>query len=476
MQSRILVAAVACALACPTLAAEETGGTPLADEVAALREQIAQMKAAYEGRIAALEEKLDAERRTGNERNAPARTAAQAATSASPSAPQAVDRVAARSGASAFNPEISLILQGAYKGRKDVAERHIGGFVGAEHHHGDGVEGDNKRGFTLDHSELVLAANIDPNFRGQATLALLDDEVELEEAWFQTTALGHGLGLKAGRFLSGIGYLNEQHAHQWDFYEQPLMYKALFGEHGYTQDGVQAKWVAPLSTFVELGAEAGRGNRFPGDERNLDGFNSLALFAHTGGDIGASNSWRAGISWLQTRADARESHFESEILGETHGAFSGRSRMWIADFVYKWSPDGNPARRNFKVQAEYFHRKESGHLAVEDGGGNSLESPWRTRQHGYYIAGVYQFTPNWRAGLRYDRLSSGRQSLGANPAEIEIVSWQPRRFSVMADYSWSEFSRLRLQWSRDRAMPGITDNQVTLQYVMSLGSHGAHKF
>jgi hypothetical protein len=46
----------------------------------------------------------------------------------------------------------------------------------------------------------------------------------------------------------------------------------------------------------------------------------------------------------------------------------------------------------------------------------------------------------------------------------------------MVDYRWSEFSRLRLQFARDRSMLGVTDNQVTLQYIMSLGAHGAHKF
>ncbi|MDR0716098.1 MAG: TonB-dependent receptor [Azoarcus sp.] len=463
MQSRVLLAAMACAFVWPAAAAENPESAQLAAELAALREQIAQMKTAYEGRIAALEEKLASARR--EER-------VDAAASAPPPPAQSAAR-----GASAFNPEVSLVLQGAYTSRKEVEERHIGGFVPAAHHHDEDGHGGDRRGLTLDHTELVLAANIDPNFRGQATLAVLDGEVELEEAWFQTTALGHGAGIKAGRFLSGIGYLNEQHAHQWDFYEQPLMYKALFGEHGYTQDGVQVKWVAPLAAFVELGVEAGRGQNFPGDERNLDGFNSRAVFARVGGDIGASHSWRAGLSWLQTRADARENHFESEAFGEVHGAFSGRSRMWIADLVYKWAPDGNPARRNFKLQAEYFQRKESGHLAVEDEeGGEALESPWRTRQSGYYIAGVYQFAPNWRAGLRYDQLRSGRQFLGDNPAGIDLVDYRPRRFSAMVDYSWSEFSRLRLQWSRDRAMPGVTDNQVTLQYVMSLGSHGAHKF
>ena len=46
----------------------------------------------------------------------------------------------------------------------------------------------------------------------------------------------------------------------------------------------------------------------------------------------------------------------------------------------------------------------------------------------------------------------------------------------MVDWSPSEFSRVRLQFSRDRSQTGAADNQVFLQYVMSLGAHGAHKF
>jgi len=463
MQLKQFSAGLACTFLFAVPALAEDQNAQLAAELATLREQIAQMKSMFESRIAELEEKLATASRAADDAASPPQTA-------SPSAPSVPSQASAKGGA--FNPEISLILQGAYTNRKEVEDRHIGGFVGAGHQHGERGHGDNRRGFTLDHTELMFAANIDPYWRGQATVAVLDGEAELEEAWFQTTALGRGVGIKAGRFRSGIGYLNEQHAHQWDFYEQPLMYKALFGGHSYAQDGAQLKWVAPLDTFVELGAEIGRGQNFPGDDRNVSGANSHALFAHVGGDIGVSNSWRAGLSWLRTRAGARESHFETNH-DEVLGAFNGRSRVWIADFVYKWAPDGNPAQRNFKFQAEYFRRAENGNLEVDDGLYSNL---WRTRQSGYYLAAIYQFTPNWRAGLRFDRLSSGRQSLGDNPANIEIVRYHPSRISTMVDYSWSEFSRLRLQWSRDRAMPGITDHQITLQYIMSLGSHGAHKF
>jgi hypothetical protein len=45
----------------------------------------------------------------------------------------------------------------------------------------------------------------------------------------------------------------------------------------------------------------------------------------------------------------------------------------------------------------------------------------------------------------------------------------------MIDWSLSEFSRLRLQLTNDRVLP-VTDRQLFLQYIMSIGAHGAHEF
>jgi hypothetical protein len=46
----------------------------------------------------------------------------------------------------------------------------------------------------------------------------------------------------------------------------------------------------------------------------------------------------------------------------------------------------------------------------------------------------------------------------------------------MVDWSASEFSRVRLQLARDYSRRGEPDNQLFLQYIVSLGAHGAHKF
>ena len=381
---------------------------------------------------------------------------------------------AAQSSENAFNPGISLILQGRYAHQKDIEERHITGFASGGHAHGAG------RGFSLDASELVFSGNIDPYFRGYAALALADDEIELEEAWFQTAGLGRGFTVKGGRFLSGIGYINEHHPHAWDFADQSLMYRALFGEH-LIQDGVQIRWLAPAETFLEFGAEAARGQFFPGSEAGGDrnGAGAWAVFAKIGGDIGSSHSWRAGLNHLGMRPREREGHFEDVNDVEAHTAFTGDSKAWIADFVWKWAPDGNPTQRNVKLQAEYFQREEEGELFCEDntaagGACTGFVQPYRTRQSGWYAQGVFQFRPRWRTGYRYDRLDAGTVDFGATP--IAADEYRPYRHTVMLDYSPSEFSRFRLQLAQDRSIRGVKDNQVILQYIHSLGAHGAHRF
>jgi len=249
---------------------------------------------------------------------------------------------------------------------------------------------------------------------------------------------------------------------------------------------LQLKWLAPSDTYLELGAEVGRGAAFPGSEAGGDknGAGAWAAFAHVGGDLGESHAWRAGVSYLGARPKQRESLLVDSGGVDTSNLFSGKSNTWIADFIWKWAPDGNPKARNFKFQTEYFQRDEDGDLTCDDAdpatpslcsGGSP--NAYRARQSGWYAQGIWQFMPNWRAGLRYDRLNRGDLDFGANNAALLPAAYSPNKWSLMADYSPSEFSRLRLQLARDRSMQGSPDdNQVTLQYIHSLGAHGGHKF
>ncbi|MDK9702972.1 MAG: hypothetical protein OEL20_07505 [Sulfuritalea sp.] len=444
------------------------------NDLKALREEIAQMRKTYEQRIDALEKRLVQAEGTS--------------TQAKAAADKAATRTA-RAGegkASGFNPEISLTLQGALtKTQRDPATWTMQGFVPPGE--AEEIGPPRRRGFTLQESELGIAANVDPNFRGYLNLAMTpDNTVELEEAYFQTLGLGGGLTLKGGRFLSGIGYQNEIHPHAWDFADAPLAYTAFFGNK-LTAEGVQLKWLAPTETFIELGLEGGRDDGFPGGGKNKSGTALGAAFARIGGDAGIANTWRAGLSYVATNPGARAYDGVDAADLATSNTFAGRSRTVGADFVWKWAPNGNSTERNFKLQAEYFRRSESGQLTCAErdtsgacGGAAGLTDRYDSRQSGWYAQGVWQFMPRWRAGYRHDRLNSGTTTLGPTlvAADLpQLAAWKPRRDTFMIDFASSEFARLRFQFARDDSRgPGLRDNQVWLQYIMSLGAHGAHKF
>ena len=368
-------------------------------------------------------------------------------------------------GTNAFNPDVSLILQGtAARSSENPNDYQITGFAPASIPAAGDVAPP-RRGFSLGESELVVSSNIDPYFRGQLVAALTpDDTVEVEEAFFQTLALGNGFTVKGGRFLSSIGYQNGIHQHAWDFQDAPLPYKAFLGGR-LDDDAVQIKWIAPTDLLVELGAEAGRGRAFPATDPNRNSAGLWTLYGHVGGDLGDSTAWRAGLSYLRASP--------SERPMDVGATFTGTSSLWIADFVAKWSPNGNASVTNLKVQGEYFRRTENGDLtfAATPGG-------YESRQSGWYAQTVYQFMPRWRVGYRYDRLSHGTVSSALTSAQLPLLltDHDPSRNTLMVDWSLSEFSRFRLQVAADKSRAGVTDNQVLVQYILSLGAHGAHTF
>ncbi|TAJ78101.1 MAG: hypothetical protein EPO42_08690 [Gallionellaceae bacterium] len=370
----------------------------------------------------------------------------------------------------AFNPAFSLILSGTYGNlQHDPALPATGFAMNPNPGHG--------QGFNLGESEMGIFASIDPEFRGVATLALSPvGGISVENAFVQTTSLGDGLNLKFGRFFSGLGYLNEQHAHAWDFVDQPLVYASLWNNQ-LGEDGVQLKWLAPTDMFVEIGAELGKGRGFPGTDTAKNGSGADVLFAHIGDDIGVEQSWRAGVSLHQTRREKALSANVPDLPatpGGVSNSFSGDSRTVGADFVWKYAPNGNALANTWKVQGEYFRRRENGVLTY------NLLTPgdYAVTQSGWYVQSVYQFMPRWRIGARYDRLDPGVAQVGAANAANVIgdYGYTPRRTSLMLDYSPSEFSRLRVQAAHDASRQALPDNQLFVQYIMSLGAHGAHQF
>lgn len=352
----------------------------------------------------------------------------------------------------AFNPGIAAVLNGFYlASSRDPQKQVIRGVA-----QGDEA-GLPLRGFSLGESEVSLAANIDPYLSGFLDFSMEDDNsLSVEEAYIQSKDLPYGLTVKAGRFLSGIGYLNERHAHDWTFSDAALPYRAFLNSQ-YGDDGLQVRWLAPTDQFLEFGAEIFRGDAYPAANAPHSGQGTVTAFVHTGDDINESSSYLAALSYLHSRAENRD----------TDGnLFTGDDDLGIASLIYKWAPGGNPTVNNLTLSSELFYGRENGFY---DGAGFSQD------RFGWYAQGVYQFMPQWSVGVRYAGLSTSNPGPALAGSLLDNFGHSPHAETALLEYDTSEFGRFRMQYTHDES-DLKPDDEILLQYTVIYGPHGAHRY
>lgn len=366
----------------------------------------------------------------------------------------------------AFNPAISMILVGQGKSfSENPDDFEISGFALG------GESGPGKEGLGLDESELDLSANVDDLFYGSVTIAFESEadgtEIEMEEVYIQTLGLPLGANLKFGRFFTAIGYLNEFHEHADDFADRPLLYKAFLGSQ-HNDDGVQLSVILPFELYTEVGGGLFRGDDFPAGGAANEGLGSQSAYLRLGGDVGEEHSWRLGFSYLRAQARGRETGAgEDAGAGAAPLVFSGTANLFMADFKYQWAPFGDLREKYFMLQGEFIHRSENGTYNGVAYNGN---------QSGWYAQAVYKIKRGWRVGYRHARMNPDHGlPLALAGTALDAAGRHPRSDSFMVDWSNGEFSRFRVQFNRDRSRPA-TDNQFMVQYILSLGAHGAHAY
>ncbi|MCG9694153.1 hypothetical protein L1D55_20850 [Vibrio sp. Isolate22] len=354
------------------------------------------------------------------------------------------------------NPQIGVVLDGYYQdGQRNNSER--------------------DEGFGLGHTELNMSANIDDKFHGSLTTVIEthDDETELllEEAFIETLTMPYGLSIRGGRFLSDFGYLNNQHMHTDSFVERPAAYRTFLGSH-YYDDGVRANIVLPTDLYVKFGVEALSGSKMS----SVDDGSDVGVYTTTlklGDDFSESSSWQFGLSYLRNengkvREFGDHDHGHDHDHDHSHGAAVTGSNLYGADFVWKWAPNGNYKYQNFTLAAEYMLLDG----IVDDKYKNDAESP--DTLAGYYVSGVYRFSPSWSAGLRYGEAES--YDGHAHGDHMHFTAMNDKEADAMIAWDSSHFGIVRAQYSRVENQSKETDNVFTLQYVMTFGAHGAHAF
>ena len=447
-------------------------------EIESLRAELEALRTDYEARLSQLEARLNAAEDLAAIQPATDPVAGATAPVAPRGQGATADTITA---GNAFNPQISLILDGNYYhdgigggGSSLVGEAFQPSRPSHEHdEHGHSTQAN---GFNFREAELTFSATVDPYFDAGAYFAFNDSGgVEIEEAWFQTRALPHGLKLKAGRFFSDFGYVNRQHPHQWDFVDQNLPYLNLLGDHGLRDTGLQLTWLPDLPVYTLIGAEVLQGDQerfgsFVTDDEHRadlglhdrkDGPRLISTFIKLGPDLGYDHALQLGASYAHNRQ-----HQEDALAAE------GDSDLWGLDLVYKYDNPAGWGHRDLKLQAEYLWTGKD--LVVKSGG--AAGSPLDLSTDGYYLQGVYGVAPRWQMGLRYDALGTTNKIRGAARMDFD----ESDRWTLVLTWVPSEFSLFRLQYASSDILvePGEHEkfDAFWLQFLLSLGTHGQHKF
>ena len=397
-------------------------------ELAAVRDEIASLKAEYEVRFARLQERL-----TALEASAGAAAAGRPATDDDLANLRAAAREAAsiRPGATAATdpglPTAPAVGRERNLNRLNPEVSFTGIFLG--------LSSDTAREeFRTAEFELDLQSALDPFSRTRWTLAFREGEVEIEEGWVLYNALGGGLELTAGRFRQRFGALNRQHLHALPQTEYPLALQIFFGEEGLAQTGLSLSWLSkkPWASANEITLEVTDGENeeaFGGEN-----FEDLAVLARV------KNFWDlSDATYLEWGL--------SGVAGET--ADGGDSRVWGSDLTWHWQP---PRRAKYR---EITWRTELLRADRED------ETGVRREAWGGYTYVEALVRRNLYLGARYDRvedpLEPGRYRWGISPY---LTWWQ------------SEFVRLRAEYRLfEDSLSGDSEDAFTLQLTWAAGPH-----
>jgi len=347
----------------------------------------------------------------------------------------------------AYLPDIALILNMSAVGRNVKNSEYenfaMPGFIDA----GDAELPFNKdRGFNLNYAEVAMHSMVDPYFEAFAIFHLHPDEFEIEEAYVTTTSLPAGLRVKAGKFRSAFGRINEKHQHAWNFDEQPIIYKALFGPDMISDPGLQLQWVAPTDTYIMAGIDAmqGTNDRSFGDvEKN----NLYVGYLKSSLDLTDDLSVLGGVSYAHGKTDLSK---DSDVYG--------------VDLTFR---DQLGSYSALIWQSEYLQRNKDTNATT-----NATQ-----KQGGFYSELVYQYNNNYSAGVRYEKITKNDTDLSAYSG---IDTSGLDKYTAMIQYKPFPFSRLRLEYSHDRTKviagqrKDIDTTMLTLN--IAAGAHGAHAY
>ena len=423
------------AVLCLALPAAAQAPVPVAqaqdvrEELDKLRKEFEAVRDAYGARLAALEAKLTAIGVPAPDVPAPVAAAPPAAVPADVQVPAGAAGSGGPSGAlpvygnasamsKIFNPDLAV----------------IGNFVG--------VAGENSvnpsPALALEEAEATFQAVVDPYARADFFLAFSPEGVEIEEGFLTLTSLPGGFLAKIGKLKQQVGKVNTLHAHALSWVDKPLMMQNLFGgDEGLSDSGLSvSKLIMNPWMFLEATGELYQGA-------------SGVFQSYEPSDV----SWAARLRGYRDVTESTNIDVGGSVAYGTNDAGPDfTTRLVGIDATFRYRPLRRAIYRRLQGRTELFWSRRG-----QEGGNSDA--------FGMYASGEYQFARRWFGGARYD--------WSERAYDASLVDKGP---SLVLTYWPSEFSQIRSQYRRTRYAEGATANELLIQFLFSIGAHGAHVF
>jgi hypothetical protein len=413
------------AVLCPALPAAAQAPAAVAqaqdvrEELDKLRKEFEAVRDAYGARLAALEARLTAIGAPAPPGAAPAEVQVPAGAAGSGGPSGALPVYGNPSAMSKiFNPDLAV----------------IGNFVG--------VAGENavnpSPALALDEVETTFQAVVDPYARADFFLAFSPEGVEIEEGFLTLTSLPGGFLAKIGKLKQQVGKVNTLHPHLLSWVDKPLMSQNLFGgDEGLADSGLSvSKLIMNPWVFLEATGELYQGS-------------SGVFQSYEPSDV----SWAGRLRAYRDVTESTNVDIGGSVAYGTNDAGPDfTTRLAGIDATFRYRPLRRAIYRRLQARTELFWSRRG-----QEGGNSSA--------FGMYASGEYQFARRWFGGARYD--------WSERAYDASLVDKGP---SLVLTYWPSEFSQIRSQYRRTRYAEGATANELLIQFLFSIGAHGAHVF
>jgi len=336
---------------------------------------------------------------------------------------------------------------------------------------GNFITSPERNGPSLQEVEVSFSSDVDPYSKLRATFSAHQEEPapgEREGAWafepeevFAETVHIPALTLKLGKFKTALGKHNTLHTHAFPFIDAPLANAALLGDEGFNDVGLSAAYLAPLPWFSELTVQVLSG-RPEADAGGIPYFNNGSANASVQVvhwknlvDLSDSLTGELGLSTALGTNEAPDGNGVNQV---------GETNFYGADLTFKWRPVEGGKYHSFAWATEALQRRLYRPLSSNIGQGIAS---WIQ----------YQMSERWWLQFRADYLEANDTDTTATPPFSDAVAPLQRRYTALIGYNPSEFSGLRLQYSRnyDAGMPD-PDEKVYLQFSATIGVHPAHTY